>query len=217
MIRPHRAAPALFAAALLLSFPRADSAAQSQDARRGTGLPLPRFVSLKSDNVNVRRGPGQEYDVAFTYVRRGLPVEITQEFDNWRKIRDSDGAEGWVFHSLLSGERTALVAPWEQEGQFAAHASASESAPIVAYLEPRVIAEVEECTSEWCLISVQGHEGWVEQERLRLSGRAGRGLSRRPAVGRPPAPRGAPPGGETRRASSAFSRPAACVRYCNHP
>lgn len=140
--------------------------ATAQDERRGTGLPLPRFVSLKSDNVNVRRGPGQEYDIAFTFVRAGLPVEITQEFDNWRKIRDSDGAEGWVFHSLLSGERTALVAPWETSGPFPARSKAASGAAVVAYLEPRVIANVEECTGTWCLIGVQDYEGWIEQERL---------------------------------------------------
>ena len=84
--------------------------------RRGTGLPLPRFVSLKSGTVNVRRGPGQDYDLLFTFVRPGLPVEITQEFDTWRKIRDSEGDEGWVYHSLLSGERTALVSPWATRG-----------------------------------------------------------------------------------------------------
>jgi SH3-like domain-containing protein len=140
--------------------------ATAQDERRGTGLPLPRFVSLKSDNVNVRRGPGQEYDIAFTFVRAGLPVEITQEFDNWRKIRDSEGAEGWVFHSLLSGERTALVAPWATDGPFPARSEASNGAAVVAYLEPKVIASVEECNGTWCLIGVQGYEGWVEQERL---------------------------------------------------
>jgi len=138
----------------------------AQDEQRGTGLPLPRFVSLKSDNVNVRRGPGQEYEIAFTFVRAELPVEITQEFDNWRKIRDSDGAEGWVFHSLLSGKRTALVAPWEASGPFPARRSANGDAAVVAYLEPRVIADVGECTGTWCLISVQGHEGWIAQERL---------------------------------------------------
>jgi SH3-like domain-containing protein len=142
------------------------AAAQNNDRTRGTGLPLPRFVSLKSDDVNVRRGPGQEYDVAFTFVRRGLPVEIVQEFDTWRKIRDSEGDEGWVFHSLLSGERTALVAPWEPGGQFAAHSSAEAEAAIVAYLQPKVIARVEECTGTWCRVSVQGHDGWIEQERL---------------------------------------------------
>jgi SH3-like domain-containing protein len=140
--------------------------AAGQNEQRGTGLPLPRFVSLKSDNVNVRRGPGQEYDIAFTFVRAGLPVEITQEFDTWRKIRDSDGAEGWVFHSLLSGERTALVAPWEQGGPFPARRSSDSQAEIVLYFEPRVIAKVEECTGTWCLVSVGGRNGWIEQERL---------------------------------------------------
>jgi len=140
--------------------------AQNGDRIRGTGLPLPRFVSLKSDDVNVRNGPGQDYDVAFTFVRRGLPVEIVQEFDNWRKIRDSEGDEGWVFHSLLSGERTALIAPWEPEGQFAAHSSAEVEATVVAYLQPRVVANVEQCSGTWCRIRVEDYAGWIEQERL---------------------------------------------------
>ena len=140
--------------------------AAAQEERRGTGLPLPRFVSLKSDNVNVRRGPGQEYDIAFTFVHAGLPVEITQEFDNWRKIRDSEGAEGWVFHSLLSGERTALVTPWEAGGPFAARRRADGGSEVVFYLEPRVITRVEECTGTWCRVGVQGFEAWIEQERL---------------------------------------------------
>src|SRR6476619_7352914 len=99
--RPRLPAPLHLAAALMLLSGAALVAggAAAEDKSRGTGLPLPRFVSLKSNDVNVRRGPGQEYDVAYTYVRAGLPVEITQEFDNWRKIRDSDGVEGWVFHS----------------------------------------------------------------------------------------------------------------------
>ena len=159
--------PRLYALGIICAAALAGSAgAQSSDRARGTGLPLPRFVSLKSDDVNVRRGPGQEYDVSFTFVRKGLPVEIVQEFDNWRKIRDSDGDEGWVFHSLLSGERTALVAPWEAGGEFPAHATAETAATVVAYLQPRVIADIESCTGTWCLVSVQGYEGWIEQERL---------------------------------------------------
>jgi len=170
MIRPMR--PARFARSLALFIAGAAltsvAFAQAQDdgARRGSGLPLPRFVSLKSDNVNVRRGPGQEYDLAFTFVRAGLPVEIIQEFDNWRKIRDSEGSEGWVFHSLLSGRRTALVAPWEAAGQNPALASADPSAAVVAYLEPKVVADVEHCDGRWCRVSGEGFEGWMEQQRL---------------------------------------------------
>jgi len=169
MIRRPRLPALLHSAAVLVLLAGAallPGDAAAQDKSRGTGLPLPRFVSLKSNDVNVRRGPGQEYDVAYTYVRAGLPVEITQEFDNWRKIRDSDGVEGWVFHSLLAGKRTALVAPWEKSGTIAAHARADAKAAVVAYLEPKVIAEVLECTGTWCEISVKGYEGWIEQERL---------------------------------------------------
>lgn len=145
------------------------STAAAQDetaARRGTGLPLPRFVSLKSNNVNVRRGPGQEYDLAFTFVRAGLPVEIVQEFDNWRKIRDSDGSEGWVFHSLLAGKRTALVAPWEKEGTFATRSEAENAGAVTAYLQPRVVTDVEQCTGAWCLVGGKEFKGWIEQDKL---------------------------------------------------
>jgi SH3-like domain-containing protein len=75
-----------------------------------SGLPVPRFVSLKPDRVTVRGGPTRDHEIAFVFTRSGLPVEITAESDNWRRIRDWEGAEGWVYHSLLSGRRTALVA-----------------------------------------------------------------------------------------------------------
>lgn len=163
--RPRRLAAASIAALVATIAPWSGEAA-AQDPAVGTGLPLPRFVSLKSDDVNVRRGPGQEYDIAFTFVRAGLPVEITQEFDNWRKIRDSEGSEGWVFGSLLSGKRTALIAPWDKSGPFPAYATADAEAAVVAYLEPKVIADVERCTGAWCEISVKGYDGWIEQERL---------------------------------------------------
>jgi len=162
---PRRPA-AIVLAAQLLAVALMAVPAVAQDRERGTGLPLPRFVSLKSDNVNVRRGPGQEYDVAFTFVHAGLPVEITQEFDTWRKIRDSEGSEGWVFHSLLSGKRTALVAPWEPSGPFPAHASANAEARIVAYFQPKAVVDVVLCSGTWCEISASGYEGWIQQERL---------------------------------------------------
>ena len=74
-----------------------------------SGLPVPRFVSLKADRVNVRGGPDKDHDVSWVYTRVGWPVEIIAEFENWRRIRDSDGSEGWVYHSMLSGKRTAVV------------------------------------------------------------------------------------------------------------
>ena len=76
-----------------------------------SGLPVPRFVSLKADRVNVRAGPNKDQEVRWVYTRAGMPVEITAEFENWRRIRDWEGAEGWVYHSLLSGKRSAVVVP----------------------------------------------------------------------------------------------------------
>ena len=160
--RPFAALSGALLVALLIPI----AGASAQNPVRGTGLPLPRFVSLKSDDVNVRRGPGQEYDIAFTFVKAGLPVEITQEFDNWRKIRDSEGSEGWVFHSLLSGKRTALVAPWDKSGPFAVYAKAEADASVVAYLEPKVIADVGQCNGKWCEITIKGYDGWIEQDKL---------------------------------------------------
>ena len=108
-VRAAIAAPlaGLLAALGMVSFAVAIARAGGDAA--ASGLPVPRFVSLKTDRVNVRGGPDKDHDVAWIYTRIGWPVEITAEFENWRRIRDSDGTEGWVYHSLLSGKRTAAV------------------------------------------------------------------------------------------------------------
>src|SRR6186713_3068102 len=97
--------------ALCVTSTIAAGAAEPVAAGTASGLPVPRFVSLKSDKVNVRSGPTKDHDVAWVYSRAALPVEVTAEFENWRRIRDWEGAEGWVYHSMLSGRRTALVSP----------------------------------------------------------------------------------------------------------
>lgn len=142
--------------------------AAAQGTTKGpSGLPVPRFVSLKSDAVNVRRGPSREHDVVWRYVRAGLPVEVTQEFENWRRIRDFEGAEGWVFHSLLTGVRTALVAPWDKSGAaMNLYADANETARITAMVEPGVQAVVPECTGTWCRLKGKTFEGWIAQQSL---------------------------------------------------
>lgn len=131
-----------------------------------SGLPVPRFVSLKSDRVNVRMGPSRDHDIAWTYVKSGLPVEIVQEFENWRRIRDWEGKEGWVFHSLLSGRRTALVTPWEQTGTTPLRARSNSDASVVAQMEPNVLSNVTECAGGWCRVNGEAYDGWVDQSRL---------------------------------------------------
>lgn len=131
-----------------------------------SGLPVPRFVSLKSDRVNVRLGPSREHDIAWTFVQSGLPVEIIQEFENWRRIRDWEGKQGWVFHSLLSGRRTALVTPWEKNNRTPLRVRSKSDADIVAELEPFVLANVGECAGGWCRVSGENFNGWLDQTRL---------------------------------------------------
>ena len=131
-----------------------------------SGLPVPRFVSLKPARVNIRVGPGRDYAVSWLYTKSGLPVEIIQEYDNWRRIRDVDGTEGWVYQSLLAGKRTAIVAPWQRgksENLIDLYASASDSARIVARAEAGVIGNIRECTGKWCQIETQGTRGWIKQ------------------------------------------------------
>lgn len=133
---------------------------------QGTGLPLPRFVSLKASRVNVRIGPSNGHAVKWIFVRAGLPVEIVQEFENWRRIRDSAGAEGWVYHALLSGRRTVLVAPWDGSQPVTVHARATEDAGSVAVLAPNVVAGVRSCDGTWCRIEGKGFDGWAQQDKL---------------------------------------------------
>lgn len=154
---------AIFAATASLSYPQAY--AQSANTNP-TGLPLPRFVSLKSDRVNVRIGPSRDYDIAWTFVKAGLPVEITQEFENWRRIRDWEGNEGWVFHSLLSSRRTALVTPWEDDARIPLRSRSKSDAALVAELQTNVLAIVSECAGGWCRVRGEDYEGWVDQTRL---------------------------------------------------
>jgi len=137
-------------------------------ASAGDGLPLPRFVSLKSDKVNVRGGPTKDQDIAWVYTRAGLPVEITAEFENWRRIRDWEGAEGWVYHSLLSGKRTGLVMSTAKspDGAYPLYESPDAKSAVVARLQAGVLTTVKHCTGDWCRVTGSGFDGWIQQDRL---------------------------------------------------
>jgi SH3-like domain-containing protein len=149
--------------ALAAALTEAAPAAAQQQIGPVSGLALPRFVSLKSDRVNLHEGPSKEHPTLWVYERAGLPVEITAEFETWRKIRDSEGTEGWVLHSLLSGRRTALVAPWKKEP---ALAYARDRATPLARLSPGVVANLRLCDGSWCRVSGEGFDGFVKQENL---------------------------------------------------
>jgi SH3-like domain-containing protein len=142
------------------------STAQAGAVSGTSGLPVPRFVSLKADKVNMHIGPAKTYEVKWVYQRAGLPVEITAESDNWRRIRDADGSEGWVYHSLLSGRRTGQVIAKTKDALVPVYDSAALDASVVARLEPGVLGAVKRCHDGWCLIAGKGFQGWVQQVRL---------------------------------------------------
>jgi len=133
----------------------ATCAAQAQGA-----LPVPRFVSLRSDEVNVRAGPGVRYPVKWVFRRRYMPVEIIAEYDTWRKIRDWEGSEGWVHRAMLSSKRSLIVTADETT----LRRDPTEEAPAVARLGAGIVARVAECNANWCRVDLDDYDGWVRRD-----------------------------------------------------
>jgi SH3-like domain-containing protein len=131
-----------------------------------SGLPMPRFVTLKADRVNVRSGPNKDQDVRWVYTRANMPVEITAEFENWRRIRDWEGAEGWVYHSMLSGKRSAVVVPKLNNELVPLYQSGDPKSAEVARLQSGVLGAVKSCNGTWCEFAGKNFDGWIRQERL---------------------------------------------------
>jgi len=154
------------ASAALLTLALAAGSARAGGDAATSGLPVPRFVSLKTERVNVRGGPDKDHDVAWIYTRVGWPVEITAEFENWRRIRDSDGTEGWVYHSLLSGKRMAVVQLKSKTGLAPLYASPDDHSAVAAQLQSGVLGTLKSCTGTWCRLVGQGFDGWLQQNSL---------------------------------------------------
>jgi SH3-like domain-containing protein len=134
----------------------------AQHALAQENLPLPRYASFKSSEVNLRAGPGENYPKQWVYQRAGMPVEIFEEWDTWRRIRDYQGVVGWVSVNLLTSKRTAVVI----ETRRTLHDSPNETAPAVAELDPGVIGRIEECSGDWCRLGVKGYEGWLKRTEI---------------------------------------------------
>lgn len=147
------------AASLLVWASVAPALAQDASILNPSGLPIPRYVSLKSGEVNVRVGPGKRYPIRYVYKRAALPVQIVEEFAHWRKIKDYEGAGGWVHKGMLSGNRTAMVLDKPQN--LYANPRASD-APIMR-AEPTVIGKVKTCLPDWCELEIRKHEGWIRK------------------------------------------------------
>ena len=130
-----------------------------QASERGsqTNLPIPRFVSLKTDTGNVRRGPSLNHRIDWVFKRRNMPLKVIDEYGHWRRVTDRDDEGGWVHHSLLSGTRTVII----QDDLMPIYARADPSTLVNAHLQAGVVARLRKCTREWCQISVDGYRGWA--------------------------------------------------------
>lgn len=156
----------IMAAVLTLPF-QVSPGAQAVGVGQETGFELPRYVSLRASRARLRAGPGTQYPVNWVYVRPGIPLEITAEYGNWRKVRDWTSAKGWIYRPLLSGRRTAVVAPWQTD-PVPLKRGPSDTAAAIALLSPGVIGSLERCDGRWCRFSVKGGawDGYVLQGKL---------------------------------------------------
>lgn len=134
------------------------------EEKRGsvTNLPLPRYVSMKAAEGNVRRGPSLTHRIDWVFKRRGMPLQVTAEYGNWRKVQDRDGAGGWVHYALLSGVRTVLI----ESEMLPVYASPDPKSQINAHFETGVVARLGSCTPDWCRISAGGYKGWTLKSNL---------------------------------------------------
>lgn len=128
-----------------------------------TGLPLPRYVSLRSGSVYVRTGPGMRYPVKWVYQRKNWPVEVIQEFDTWRKISDMDGEEGWVHQSLVYSQRNVIV---QGDKPVTLMRRPDPESRALAQFEPGVLAHLEKCEGAWCSVEHDEFEGWLPKTSL---------------------------------------------------
>lgn len=155
-----RAIFALALSCLAAAAPAVDAAAEERGPV--TNLPMPRYVSLKADEANARRGPGTDHRIDWVFRKRDMPLRVIGEYSNWRRVADRDGAGGWVHYTLLSGVRTVLV----EVDMTPLRSSPDPNAHINAYAEAGVIARLGDCVPGWCRISAEGLRGWAETSAL---------------------------------------------------
>lgn len=138
--------------------------AVARDPSKGavTNLPVPRFVTLKTGEGNARRGPGPAHRIDWVFTTAGMPLRITAEYENWRRVEDADGMGGWVHYTLLSGVRSILVT--EDMAEFRAQPDAGSN--VVYQTEMGVIGRLQQCITDWCQVSVAGEKGWVRKSSL---------------------------------------------------
>ncbi|MES2142872.1 MAG: SH3 domain-containing protein [Pseudomonadota bacterium] len=161
---PPRPAPVAAAVSDVAAPPDARQTSPARDPTKGavTNLPVPRYVTLKTDEGNARRGPGLSNRVDWVFTRAGLPLRITAEYENWRRVEDAEGVGGWIHFRLLSGTRSILVT----EDMAALRDDPRSDATVVAQAEQGVVGRLLECNPDWCRVALDGYKGWVQKTAI---------------------------------------------------
>ena len=150
--------------ALALALMAGLGTALAEEARRGpeTDLPLPRFVSMKAAEGYARRGPSSTHRIDWVFTRRNMPLLLVDEYGQWRRVEDREGAGGWMHYSLLSGNRSVIV---EEDG-ITLHRRPDPAAPPTARVQAGVVAWLGRCVPGWCDLEAGGAEGWAPTAAL---------------------------------------------------
>ena len=148
---------------LVLFFCLLNNTSYSNEIGQVTGYKIPRFVSLKSDDVNLRIGSSTNYPIILKYVTKNMPVEITDEYERWRKIRDREGNEGWIYGDLLKGDRFAIIIKNNKSKIYMF--SKPDGVPI-GEIGKLNIVKIEVCLKKWCKIKFNSHKGWMNKKNL---------------------------------------------------
>ncbi len=148
---------------LVLFFCLLNNNSYSNEIGQVTGYKIPRFVSLKSDDVNLRIGSSTNYPIILKYVTKNMPVEITDEYERWRKIRDREGNEGWIYGDLLKGDRFAIII---KNNKSKIHAFSKPDGVPIGEIGELNIAKIKVCLKKWCKIKFDNHIGWINKKNL---------------------------------------------------
>lgn len=149
---------------------------QAREVGQVSGLPVPRFVSLKSGETNLRKGPNARYPIVWTYTKKGYPMEIVAEFENWRKLRDIDGEEGWVHVNLINGNRHFIINANSYATPDSEYSEIKRELVLFRYpdensfpmmrAELGVIGSIKSCNPDWCKVQIEEHVAWLRKENM---------------------------------------------------
>ncbi len=139
------------------------SNASNADIGKETGLEIPRYVSLKSNDANIRVGPSKNYPIEIKYIKKNYPLKILEEYEEWRKVEDFKKNIGWIHKSLISGNRTGIILSKDNKNINLVNTLGGN---VIGEIGKGNIVNVEKCKTNWCLVSKENFRGWIHKKYI---------------------------------------------------